>query len=114
MSKLNHELNGICAAVTGGTKGIGRAIVKSLVGKGANVAFQGRDVQTGHELMSDCEELPGTALFVAGNVSSFEDAQSLVNTAHSNWGKLDVYVSSGGPREPAPQLFTDMPSPSES
>jgi 3-oxoacyl-[acyl-carrier protein] reductase len=107
-------LAGLSVAVTGGTKGIGRAVVKTLATHGARVAFQGRDRAAADALVAECAELPGEALFVPGDVSSFEDAQQLVQTVCTRFGRLDVYVSSGGPREPSPRLFTDMPSPADS
>jgi 3-oxoacyl-[acyl-carrier protein] reductase len=114
MSSLSADLGGLTAAVTGGTKGIGRAVVTTLVSQGAFVAFQGRDAEAGAALVEACAALRGQALFVPGDVSSFADAQALVEAACQRTGQIDVYVSSGGPRQPAPRLFIDMPTPADS
>lgn len=113
-SALSADLRGLSTVVTGGTKGIGRAVVLTLVANGARVAFQGRDRQAADDLMAQCAGLPGEALFVPGDVSSFADAQGLVTAACARFGRLDVYVSSGGPRTPSPRLFSDMPTPADS
>jgi 2-hydroxycyclohexanecarboxyl-CoA dehydrogenase len=114
MQSREPRMGGLTAAVTGGTKGIGRAIVSTLAANGANVVFQGRGAAAAASLMQECAELPGKVAFVAGDLNSFEDAKSLVETACARFGKLDVFVSSGGPRQPSPRLFTDMPTPQDS
>lgn len=114
MSVLRADLNGLSVAVTGGTKGIGRATVLTLVANGARVAFQGSDEVAGRDVERACAERPGKAVFVRGNLMEFADAQALVAEACRRFGRLDVYVSSGGPRQPAPALFRDMASPADS
>jgi len=111
---LSADLSGVCAVVTGGTKGIGRAIVRELAMNGARVAFQGRDHEAAEALIRECAGCSGEAVFVAGSLDVFEDIRSLVNFASERFGRLDVFVSSGGPRKPAPRLFTDMPTPADS
>jgi 2-hydroxycyclohexanecarboxyl-CoA dehydrogenase len=113
-ARLRADLSGVNAVVTGGTKGIGRAVVRQLVANGARVAFQGRDPAAAESLLGECRGDSGKAYFVPGDVSSFQDAQALVAHAVSAFGRLDVYVSSGGPRAPSPKLFADMPTPSDS
>ncbi len=114
MSAPAGELAGLSVAVTGGTKGIGRAVVRTLAARGARVTFQGRDADAAATLIEECAGGPGEAFFVAGDVGSFADAQALVAAACARCGRLDVYVSSGGPREPSPRLFTDMATPGDS
>lgn len=109
------SLRNVTAAVTGGTRGIGRAIVKTFALNGARVAFQGRKAEAATSLVDECRtEHAGEVLFVPGDVSSFEDAQALVSAAVDRFGRLDVYVSSGAPRQPPPRLFADVFSPQES
>ena len=114
MSGLTAELSGHCVAVTGGTKGIGRAAVLTLAANGARVVFQGTDASAGREIERECANGPGEAIFVPGDLMSFEDAQKLVATARNRFGRLDCYVSSGGPRQPPPALFRDLATPAHS
>ena len=113
MTRLTAELRGLCAAVTGGTKGIGRAAVLTLAANGARVVFQGTDELAGRDIERECAG-PGEALFVPGDLMKFEDAQQLVARARSRFGRLDCYVSSGGPRQPQPALFRDLSTPAAS
>lgn len=114
MSTLHADLQGLSVAVTGGTKGIGRATVTTLAANGARVVFQGTDEAAGREIEGLCAEGPGTAVFVSGDLMSFEDARRLVVVAQERHGRLDVHVSSGGPREPRPVLFREMATPEHS
>jgi len=114
MSGLTAELGGLCVAVTGGTKGIGRAAVLTLAANGARVVFQGTDSSAGHEIERECQKGPGEAVFVTGDLMKFEDAENLVATACKRFGRLDCYVSSGGPRQPPPALFRDLATPVQS
>ena len=65
MSTLHADLQGLSVAVTGGTKGIGRATVTTLAANGARVVFQGTDEAAGREIEGLCAEGPGTAVFVS-------------------------------------------------
>lgn len=114
MSALHADLNGLSVAVTGGTKGIGRAAVAALAANGARVVFQGSDEAAGREIERGCTEGPGEAFFVRGDLMQFADARRLVDEACRRFGRLDVYVSSGGPREPRPVLFREMQGPEDS
>ncbi|WP_077000323.1 SDR family NAD(P)-dependent oxidoreductase [Variovorax sp. KK3] len=111
---LHADLAGLSVAVTGGTKGIGRAAVTTLAANGARVVFQGSDEAAGREIEDQCRKWDGEAVFVRGDLMRFEDAQALVAVARERHGRLDVYVSSGGPREPRPVLFHEMETPAHS
>jgi 2-hydroxycyclohexanecarboxyl-CoA dehydrogenase len=111
---LRADISALSIVVTGGTKGIGRATVKQLVNCGAKVAFQGRDIEAAATLIDECSTSAGEAHFVPGDVGAYEDAQKLVEFATSRFGRLDVYVSSGGPTQPSPKLFTDLACPKDS
>lgn len=114
MTILSADLRGLSVAVTGGTKGIGRATVLALAANGARVVFQGTDATAGREIECACEGGPGASVFVPGNLMEFSDVQHLVSEASRLHGKLDVLVGSGGPREPKPVLFEAMKTPAES
>jgi NAD(P)-dependent dehydrogenase (short-subunit alcohol dehydrogenase family) len=90
------------AAVTGGSRGIGRGIVEAFLAEGACVALNGRDAEKGKRAI---EELGASerVLFVAGDVRVSADVKRLVDAAAERWGRLDVMVNNaGGITEPAP------------
>jgi NAD(P)-dependent dehydrogenase (short-subunit alcohol dehydrogenase family) len=96
------KLAGRVAAVTGGSRSIGRGIVEAFLAEGARVALNGRDPEKGKRAL---EELGAgdRAIFVPGDVRSSADVKRLVDAAAERWGRLDVMVNNaGGITEPAP------------
>jgi NAD(P)-dependent dehydrogenase (short-subunit alcohol dehydrogenase family) len=96
------RLAGRVAAVTGGSRSIGRGIVEAFLAEGARVALNGRDAEKGKRAL---EELGAgdRVLFVPGDVRRSADVKLLVDTAAERWGRLDVMVNNaGGITEPAP------------
>jgi 3-hydroxybutyrate dehydrogenase len=96
------KLAGKVAAVTGGSRSIGRGIVEAFLAEGARVALNGRDAAKGKCAL---EELNAgeRAIFVPGDVRSSADVKRLVDAAVERWGHLDVMVNNaGGITEPAP------------
>lgn len=82
-------LEGQTALVTGGTGGIGSAIVRRYVQEGARVAVMARDpVQLG--ALQD--ELGDSIITITGDVSRFEDNQRAVAKTLASFGKLDTFV----------------------
>ncbi|GAB3477555.1 SDR family oxidoreductase [Nocardiopsis coralliicola] len=77
--------------VTGGTRGIGRAIAEAFLGDGADVAVCGRSVP-------DEPVAAGgrTALALTGDVREPEEAAALVAAAAERFGRLDVCVNNAG------------------
>jgi 3-oxoacyl-[acyl-carrier protein] reductase len=87
---------GRVAIVTGGTRGIGRAIVRALAGDGARVVLSGRDpdrvAAVARELASDAGEVSG----VAAEMGRSEDVQRLVAETHERYGRIDLLVNNAG------------------
>jgi NAD(P)-dependent dehydrogenase (short-subunit alcohol dehydrogenase family) len=91
------EITGKSAIVTGGTKGIGRAIAESLVAEGMNVCISARDAgeieQTVSEL-SDAGE--GTVTGAVCDVRDYDEVRALVEHAAGELGGVDVLVNNAG------------------
>jgi 2-hydroxycyclohexanecarboxyl-CoA dehydrogenase len=105
---MKQDMVGTSAVVLGGTKGIGRASVRKLAERGANVVIQGRDEDAAASIVAECASWPGERLFVKSDLSTYEGIEQAVAAAHERFGKVDVVVASGGPIEPRPKLFVDM------
>lgn len=86
-SKSAYELSGRNAFVTGGTKGIGEAIVKRLRQAGATV------ITTARTLPQNLE-LPG--LFVQADISTPEGVKSVVENVFSTIGGIDILINNVG------------------
>ncbi len=91
------DLSGKTALVTGGTRGIGRAIVEALAGAGARVAFTYRSAQNEAEALRASLEGRGIeTLAFQGDVADAAHAQAVVDAVTKEWGALDVLVLNAG------------------
>jgi 3-oxoacyl-[acyl-carrier protein] reductase len=91
------DLSGKTALVTGGSRGIGRAIVTRLATQGADVAFTylGNEAAAG-ETVAAVEGLGRTALAIQGDARESEAAEATVKAALEALGKLDILVNNAG------------------
>ena len=90
-------LEGKTALVTGGSRGIGRAIVECLARAGARVAFiYQANAHAAEQLVAELarEQLSVTAH--RGDVRSKETADEIVRTLVESWGQLDILVNNAG------------------
>ncbi len=92
---MQIDFTGKRVLVTGGTRGIGRAAVKSFLEAGALVAVNGRTTES---TASGTAALGGgDRVFAApGDISKAADCENVVNTAVEMLGGLDVLVNSAG------------------
>src|SRR5437868_5788530 len=85
------------ALVTGGSRGIGRAIVKALPGAGAKVAFVYRGNREAADLLvKEVTDAGGTAVALQGDVADPATAPRCVGTVLEQWGRIDVLVNNAG------------------
>jgi meso-butanediol dehydrogenase/(S,S)-butanediol dehydrogenase/diacetyl reductase len=90
-SELEMKLDGKIALITGAGTGIGAAIAARFVADGARICITGRRQ---HMLDKVAQSLPeGTVVTCAGDVTKFENAEQMVETALGFTGKLDVLVN---------------------
>ena len=90
-------LQGKVAVVTGGNTGIGKAVVLALAGQGANVVIDWiADEQSEELLEQELRDMGDRVVGVKADVSKVEDLKTLVATAVSTFGRLDVMVNNAG------------------
>jgi 3-oxoacyl-[acyl-carrier protein] reductase len=88
---------GRVAIVTGGTRGIGRAIALRLAAEGANVAVSYRSNDDAAEETAEAVRAAGVACEVfKGDVASPEDVQALFKGVSDVFGRVDILVNNAG------------------
>ena len=89
--------SGSIVVVTGGTRGIGRAISLAFARHGAQVfaAYVSND-EAAASLVGEAADLPGSIVAIKGDVSMAEGAQSVINAAAQESGHIDVLVNNAG------------------
>jgi 3-oxoacyl-[acyl-carrier protein] reductase len=91
------RLQGQVALVTGGSRGIGRAIVKAFAAEGAKVAIVYRgNKEAADSLVQEVIQAGGTALALQGDVTDGAAAQRCVEQVESQLGPVDVLVNNAG------------------
>ena len=90
-------LRGKKAVVTGGTRGIGRAIAESLLRSGASVAICGRTRETVDQACVELKHSTGGDIFgEAADVSKWDQMGHFFGTVASRFGGLDILVNNAG------------------
>ncbi len=102
---LNDSLDGRHALVTGGGRGIGAAIAKALLGKGARVTITGRSADA---LAATVAELSafGEIDGVPMDVASAESVKQAFSAAQARFGPVEVLVNNAGQAASAPFMKT--------
>lgn len=91
------NLQGKTAIVTGGSRGIGRAICLELARLGANIVFSfAGNKAAADETVSEIEAAGAQVRAVQGDVTSADSAKELVNVAKDAFGGVDILVNNAG------------------
>jgi 3-oxoacyl-[acyl-carrier protein] reductase len=92
-----HQFDGRIAIVTGGSRGIGRAIVKELAARGAVVAFTfSKSPDQAASLVAEVEAASGRATAFHADVSDTAEAEKLVRQIKRDLGAIDFLVNNAG------------------
>jgi NAD(P)-dependent dehydrogenase (short-subunit alcohol dehydrogenase family) len=101
-SSADEILLGKVALITGGSRGIGRAIAAAYARAGARVFICGRNFADVEDALREIRARGGEIDGVAGDISFAEDVQRIVSAARERFGSIDVLVNNAsvlGPRE---------------
>ncbi len=91
------DLTGRVALVTGGSRGLGREMVKAFAASGADVVITSRKLDACEALAEEIEATTGRAAFpYACNVGRWGEIEGLVDAAYERFGRVDVLVNNAG------------------
>jgi len=80
------------AVVTGGSRGIGRAVCERMAQHGAKVVVSSRKVEDCQVVVDQIVERGGEAMAIACNIGRKQDLQSLVDRTIERWNRVDILV----------------------
>ncbi len=113
--RLNVDLSGKTAIVTGGSRGIGKAISLALARAGANIVIAARSEEeppslpgTIYKTAEEIKALGGKALPVRCNVTTAGEVENMVEKAMSTYGAIDILVNNAGVLHGATFLETEI------
>ena len=102
-----YDLTGKVAVVTGGSRGIGRAVVLGLAAAGADVVVASRKLENCEAVAAEVVETTGRqALAVGCHVGQWDDCDRLVDTVYERFGHCEVLVSNAGMSPLYPDLVS--------
>ncbi len=100
---MASDFEGKVVLVTGGTRGIGKALALQLAEEGALLALNYMSrTDDAEQAVQEVEQSGGRAIAIAGDVSQPDAARSIVETAREALGAIDMLVTSAGISIPGP------------
>ena len=91
-----QPLRGKVALVTGGSRGLGRAMVLGFARAGADVVIASRKLEACEAVAREVEALGRSALAQACHVGHWGEVETLAESAYGHFGRIDVLVNNAG------------------
>ncbi len=96
MGMVDISLKGKVALITGGSRGIGRAIALAFAEQGADVAISARKLPDLETVAKEIEAMGRKGLAVASHIAKPEEIKSLVEQVKAKFGRIDILVNNAG------------------
>src|SRR5262245_66570676 len=106
------SLKGKVAIVTGGGRGIGKAIARRLAEAGAGVVIASRKMENLQATAAELASLPGQVVPIACHVGRVDQLEELVRQTEAKLGPVDILVNNSATnigQEPALPVAGEMP-----
>jgi NAD(P)-dependent dehydrogenase (short-subunit alcohol dehydrogenase family) len=105
VSTPTFRLDDKVAVITGGSKGLGRAMALGFAERGADVVVASRKLEPCEKVAEEVRALGRRSLAVACHVADWGQCQSLVDQAVAEFGRIDVLVNNAGIAPVPPSLI---------
>ncbi|HEU4370965.1 MAG TPA: SDR family NAD(P)-dependent oxidoreductase, partial [Methylomirabilota bacterium] len=94
---MDLGLKGKVALITGGSKGIGKAVARGLLDEGARVAICARTKTELDTAVNELAKATGGEVFsVAGDLTREADVKKIVDAVIGRFGRIDVLINNAG------------------
>jgi 3-oxoacyl-[acyl-carrier protein] reductase len=90
------NIKGRTALVTGGSRGIGKAILAKLAKAGADTCFVDLIADSSHAVISEIEALGVQCSFFKADVADFEQCNEITEQVIKRFGKIDILINNAG------------------
>ena len=91
-----QELKGKIALITGGSRGIGKAIALALAEEGVNVAITGRNEEKLKAVVQEIEQKGVKSVYAVFDITSKTEVYGALEKLQKDFGKIDVLVNNAG------------------
>ena len=91
-----QELKGKIALITGGSRGIGKAIALALAKEGVNVAITGRNEEKLKEVVQEIERKGVKSAYAVFDITSKTEVYNALEKLQKDFGKIDILVNNAG------------------
>lgn len=102
------KLDGKVAMVTGGGRGLGKAMAKALAEAGADIAIVGRQFHYLKETAAEIRTLGRKSLPLAADITKYEEVKKITSLALNYFGKIDILVNNAGMGQDKPALEVSL------
>lgn len=93
---MGNKFEGKVALITGGSRGLGRAMSVGFAAEGAKVIVASRKIDSCKEVVEQIEQAGGEALAIAAHMGKTDDLDALIERAYEHFGRVDILVNNAG------------------
>lgn len=100
-----HDVSDKVVMITGGSRGLGKAMSLEFARRGARVVVASRKLEQCEKLAQELRQLGGEALALACHVGDWDSLEKVIDEVVKHYGRIDVLVNNAGMSPVAPSLL---------